>query len=104
MEEKKQETLQETLTPVEVERKKLRFCLGQYRIAVRWLRDAKMYRQDHASDLTYGGKSWKPNEEGSLAEDAARAWKEAVAGVLTWRRRIDACNERLMDLASSGER
>jgi hypothetical protein len=83
----------------EILQKELRFCTNQYRIAVRWLRDAKVYKQAHVQDLTFEGKAWKGSQEGDLATDASKAYSEAVSGVLHWRRRINNCNEKLMDLA-----
>lgn len=85
-------------TEEQKERKKLWYYTSQYRIAIRWLRDAKLYKQNHASDLTYDGKPWKENKEAEIGADSVRAYSEAVASVLAWRSRINKCNDRLIDL------
>jgi len=90
---------QDTISENERLRKELGRCIARYRNAVRWLRDARHYKTTYGQDLTYEGKPWKDNQEGSLAQDAVRAYEEAVNGVLYWRRRINNCNEKLMDLA-----
>ena len=90
---------QEKRTPEEEARGKLRYRVKQYRIAIRWLRDAKHYKNTYASELTFEGKPWKDSAEGELAQDALKAYKEAVASVLYWRRLINDCNNTLMDLA-----
>ena len=80
--------------------KELKFYINQYRIAVRWLRDVRLYKATYGQETTYEGKSWKGDNE--LAEDSTRAYDEAVSTLLHWRRKVDSCNERLIDLA--GER
>lgn len=79
--------------------KELKYCIGQYRTAVRWLRDARTYKDKYAQNLTSTGKSWKEGNEGELAKDSVKAYNEAVSGVLYWRRKINSCNEKLMNLA-----
>ena len=93
------EVSEKELTPEEMLRGRLRFNTRQYRIAVRWLRDARGYYRQYSSELTYDGKNWKDNAEGELAKDAQKAYTEAIASVLRWRRLITECNESLMDLA-----
>ena len=87
------------LTPEQQFKKRLKHATNQYRIAVRWLRDARIYKQNFAQQLTFEGKAWKDTPESELAEDAQKAYTEAVNGVLYWRRQIDTLNKNLMDLA-----
>ena len=77
----------------------LQHCINQYRISVRWLRDVRFYRDTYVRETTYEGKSWKGDTD--LSDDATRAYEEATATLLHWRRRVDACNEKLMDLAKN---
>jgi hypothetical protein len=77
---------------------RLKHSTTQYRVAVRWLRDAKIYKQNFAQHMTSDGKTWKDGPESELAQDAHKAFIEAVNGVLYWRRQIDECNEKLIDM------
>jgi len=73
----------------EQESKQLKNSIAQYKSAVRWLRDARVYQSAYASDLTFEGKTWKNSEEGELAQDARKAYVEAVSNVLFWRKQVD---------------
>lgn len=88
------------LTPKEKLKNSLNYSIRQYRIAVRWLRDARIYRGFYSGDLTFEGKSWKDTVEGELATDASRAYREATAGVLFWRKKINHYNNKLIELSS----
>ena len=87
------------LTPEQKLKRKLKYSINQYRIAVRWLRDARIYKQSFADKLAYNGQPWQAGPEAELADDAQKAYDEAVKGILYWRRQIDECNDKLMDLA-----
>ena len=109
MEDKKTEDVKDTkdvevtensITPEESYRIRLNYSIKQYRTAVRWLRDARVYKSSYRGDLTFEGKSWKDDIEGELAFDSNVAYREAASSVLYWRKRINHYNYRLMQLSS----
>ena len=85
-------------TPEQELKQKLRYSINQYRISVRWLRDAKTYKREFAEHLTFDGKVWQDTPEADLAEDAKKAYNEAIRSVLYWRGQIDLCNQQLINL------
>lgn len=80
-------------------REKLNKAVAQYRMAVRWLKDARIYYNAYSQELTFDGKVWKGNSEGELAKDSQKAYNEAISTVLYWRKKIDSINKSLVDLA-----
>jgi len=79
--------------------RKLKYAIQQYRVSVRWLRDASIYKQKFSGDVAYNGEVWKEGIEAELAKDAQKAWNEAVSTVLYWRGQINKYNDSLMKMA-----
>lgn len=73
---------------------KLNFSIRQYRSSVRWLREARIYASIFADE------NWKGPEEAEVAQDSRKAYKEAVASVLYWRKQVNKYNELLIKLAN----
>jgi len=87
------------LTPKQQTRRKLNYSINQYRVAVKWLRDARIYKNTFSGNLTIDGKQWKDSIEGELAGDAQFAYIEAASAVLYWRKQINKYTKEGMENA-----
>lgn len=63
--------------------KQLADAKKNYQIAIRWLKEALGYKN------LMNGTEWMPDGE-ALISDADRAYNEARADVLLWRKKIDS--------------
>ena len=76
------------LTPRQILQGKINNAIARYRKAVRWLREARLYKNTFSENMTSDGRVWNSSKEGEIAEDANLAYDEAVADVLYWRSRM----------------
>lgn len=67
----------------------LRRLYAGYRSAIRWLRDARNYKNMFVGKVTSTGEVWEDGVEGELASDAMVAYDEAASAVLRWRSKIE---------------
>jgi len=62
---------------------RLRYLRG----AIRWLSEARRFKTD------FGGDTWKPGEEGSLAGVADKMFTEAISDVICARESLERARE-----------